>query len=290
MVTKSMSILSDNYIIINKLGSGSFGEVYLAQRKDGLQVAAKVEDRSKVSRIINEYKIYKYLAKNGFEKGLPKVYELIQTKDYNIMFMQLLGLSLDDIFNKNNKKFDLKQVLYLGIEILKLIKSLHTAEFIHRDIKPSNFMVGVNNDKQLYILDLGLSKKYVKDKKHIEYRDGRSLIGTARYASINMHLGIEPSRRDDLESIGYMLVYFLKGVLPWQGLKKKGVHKNIEAIGEIKIAISIDSLCENLPECFHKYITYCRNLKFDETPDYDYMSDLFIKTAENNNYSPLSFI
>jgi len=286
---KNTNLLSDNYVIIKKIGSGSFGEVYLAQRKDGLNVAAKVEDNFKTSRIMNEYKIYKYLINKGFIIGLPKVYEFIQTKDYNIMFMQLLGFSLEDKFNEYNKKFSLETVFMLCDQLLYLIEQLHKCGFIHRDIKPSNFMIGKDYlSNQVYIMDFGLSKKYIKDKRHILFRDGRSLIGTARYASINMHMGIEPSRRDDLESIGYMFIYFLKGSLPWQGLKKKlgGGDKNLELIGETKISTSIDILCKDLPSCFKEYLIYCRSLKFDENPDYNYLKNLFIKSKSDLKLTP----
>ena len=275
------NILSDNYTIIKKIGSGSFGEVYLAQHKDGGYVAAKIEDKNKSPRVYNEYKIYKYLHKKGFKIGLPQVYDFIETTEFNIMCMELLGSSLDDMFNECNKKFTIPTVLTIGLQLITLLETLHDCSFIHRDIKPNNFLLDVENKNQLYIMDFGLSKKYINQGKHMRFRSDRSLIGTARYASINMHMGIEPSRRDDLESVGYMLIYFLLGRLPWQGLKKKKGRTNLELIGEVKMCTNIAQLCTGLPSCFHEYLYYCRNLKFDETPNYEYLRHLFFSTNSN---------
>ena len=275
--TSSPKIMSDNYVMLKQLGSGSFGDVYMARDKNNNYVAAKVEKKNKSSRIYLEYKIYKQLQKDNFKEGIPTIYDYIETSDYNIMIMQLLGLSLDDLFTKYNKKFNLPTIFLLAEQILLLLEQLHIAGFIHRDIKPNNFLIGKDKlQNQLFVTDFGLSKKYVDDNDtHISFRNNRSLIGTARYASVNMHMGMEPSRRDDLESVGYMLIYFLKGSLPWQGIKKNKHKDNIEAIGENKMCTSLDKLCQELPGCFNDYLKYCRHLKFDETPNYEYLRNLF---------------
>lgn len=281
------SIVSDNYIFIKKIGSGSFGEVFLAEYKNGGYVAAKIEDRHKSPRVINEYKIYNYLHKKNFTIGLPKIYDFIQTPDYNMMFMQLLGPSLEDLFTKYKRKFKIETIFKLSIQLIELMEQLHKANFIHRDIKPNNFLIGRDNHKnQIYMMDFGLSKKYIVNNKHIEFKDNRSLIGTARYASRNMHMGFEPSRRDDLESVGYMLIYFLKGTLPWQGLKKKKDENHLELIGNTKMCTPIESLCEGTPQCFMEYIKYCRALKFEENPDYNYMKKLFTDECTKQNIIP----
>lgn len=287
---KNNNLLLDTYVVIELIGSGSFGEVYMARSKktNGL-VAMKIEDKKKGSRIQYEYKIYKRLQKSDLNI-VPKVYDFIQTPTFNIMCMDLLGPCLDDLFVKQNKSFSLGTVLKLGFTIIDVIRQIHQTGFIHRDIKPNNFLVGRDDDAtSVYIMDFGLSKKYRDSKgSHMKFREGRSLIGTARYASINMHLGIEPSRRDDLESIGYMLIYLANGSLPWQGLKKKKNQNQIEVIGEVKLATSLNKLCGNLPDCFTDYLIYCRNLKFDEDPDYDHLKTLFFDTYRKlgikNNY------
>lgn len=273
--------LANDYVLIKSLGSGSFGEVYLAKYRKGGYVAVKVEDKKRVhshgSRVYNEYKIYRNMHKSGCEIGFPKIYDFLETPDYNILVMQLLGPSLEDMFNKCKRRFKLQTVFLLADQIMDLMKSVHEAGYIHRDIKPNNFLIDRNHDNpQIYIMDFGLSKKYIVDNKHIKYRDGRSLIGTARYASVNMHMGFEPSRRDELESVGYMFVYLLKGSLPWQGLKRQRASNNhLDKIGEKKMSIKLDVLCSGLPSCFKEYLEYCRKLKFNEDPDYEYLKDLF---------------
>lgn len=269
----------DKYVIIKQIGSGSFGSVYLAQTKKGSFVAAKVEDKNN-PRLLEEYKTYKMLYKYGFTYGLPKVYQYLETPENNIMIMQLLGKNLEEMYNDNNKTLDIEIIKHIGLRIMRLIERMHVSGFIHRDIKPNNFLLSADNKlDDIYIMDFGLSKRYINNGKHIKFRSGRSLIGTARYASINMHMGIEPSRRDDLESIGYMLLYFVKGVLPWQGLNRvAGANKmlNLEMIGEVKMVTDINVLCSNVDPCFKHYLTYCKGLNFYDTPDYDYLKKLFI--------------
>lgn len=275
----STSKVSDNYKIIRLIGKGAFGSVYLTHGiDDGNYYASKVEIKKDSSRLIDEYKIYRLLNKRGFKygEGLPYIYTILQTPKFNMMVMELLGPSLDSLFTKCNKKFSLETVLLLAINIITLLEKLHKVGFIHRDIKPNNFLIGhAQNYDKIYLTDFGLSKQYIKNNKHIEYNTKRNLIGTLRYASINMHLGIEPSRRDDLESVGYMLIYLLKGSLPWQGLKRKRNDDQVELIGNVKLCTSVDKLCENLPENFKKYIKICRNLKFEENPDYDMLRSCF---------------
>jgi len=271
-------MLSDKYKFINKIGSGSFGEVYLAEDKNKKQYAIKFEEKSSHSRLKDEYQIYKKLEEFGITTGIPKIFNFLQTPTYHVMVMQLHGDSLDNLFSDNNQNFDTNTVLKLGINITGLLENIHRAGFVHRDIKPNNFLIGCEGDKSnIYIMDFGLSKQYKKNNSHISLKVERSPIGTARYASINVHMGLEPSRRDDLESVGYMLVYFLKKKLPWQGLKKKTNSKadQWELIRDSKMSTSVKKLCEGLPTCFEKYINYCKELSFKSEPDYEYLKNLF---------------
>ena len=276
--------LADKYKLINKIGSGSFGEVYLVQDGSNKNYAAKIEEKKPNSRLKEEYDIYKKLKKNGVSIGIPKIVNYLETPHNNILIMQLLGNSLDGLLEAHGGTFDLGTVLKLGIDIVSLLENIHTAGFIHRDIKPNNFLVGYKKKSDmLYIMDFGLAKQYISQEKHISLRVERSLVGTARYASTNVHMGIEPSRRDDLESVGYMLVYFLKGKLPWQGLKKQKNVDQIKLIGDTKMFTNLKKLCENIPQCFMEYINYCKKLNFDETPDYTFLKSLFLKVANEKN-------
>ena len=161
---------------------------------------------------------------------------------------------------------------------LQRIEFVHSRHFLHRDIKPDNFLIGIGKKQHyVYVIDFGLAKRFrdPKSGEHIPYRDCKNLTGTARYASVNTHLGIEQSRRDDLESLGFVLMYFNKGNLPWQGLPARTKKEKYEKIRDKKLSSSIESLTKGLPEEFTIYLNYCRGLKFEEKPDIGYLRKLF---------------
>lgn len=204
------------------------------------------------------------------------------------MVMELLGPSLEDLFNFCSRRFSLKTVLLLADQMISRIDYIHSRNFIHRDIKPDNFLMGLGKKGNLvYIIDFGLAKKYkdAKSSLHIPYRENKNLTGTARYASINTHLGIEQSRRDDLESLGYVLMYFNLGTLPWQGLKAANKRQKYERISEKKLSTPIEVLCKDFPNEFPTYLTYCRRLDFIQRPDYSYLRKLFRTLFHNQGFT-----
>ena len=216
-------------------------------KQTGAKVAVKLEPlQAKHQQLQYEAKLLAYLNEGIVPEqcGIPRLYYFGKNQEYNIMVMDMLGPSLEELFQRCGKKFTLSTVVTVGCQIITRLEYTHSRKFIHRDIKPENFLLGTHdNCGKIFVIDFGLSKKYIgHGGDHIPYKDNKSLTGTPRYASINSHLGIEQSRRDDLESVVYMLIYFMKGSLPWQNLKSDPNYDRYEKILEKKLSVSIDSL------------------------------------------------
>ena len=270
-------LIFSKYLIRKKIGKGSFGIVYQGlNTSTNEKIALKVEKKEKNQQGTLENEAMRLVYLQG--EGIPKVYCYGNNQSHNLLVEELLGKSLEDIFNSYGKPFSLKTVCVLGIEMIKRIQFIHQKYYIHRDIKPDNFMTGRGeNEKNIYIIDFGLAKKYysVSKAQHIKFCTGKHLIGTARYCARNAHRGYEQGRRDDIESIGYVLMYFLLGVLPWQGLKIKKNEDQFEKIAEKKYNTPFEELTQGQPEEFLLFFKYVDGLKFEDQPNYVYIIGLF---------------
>lgn len=277
----------------HELGAGSFGRIYSGtDLQSGDAVAVKIEPvECRHPQLVYEARVYMRL---GEKKGIPRMYFVGREGKYNVLVMQRLGPNLEDLFTRCNRRFSLSTVLLLADKMLALVQKVHNAGFVHRDIKPDNFVIGhagSGDERQLFIIDFGLSKCFLNPDTgaHIEYRRDKSLTGTARYASVRNHQGAEQSRRDDLESLGYVLLYFLKGELPWQNAQRRrkflssaGADKytamlrvKVETTAAAAVAETTPELFEGVSPVFQEYFAIVKQLSFTETPDYRRLRRLF---------------
>ena len=285
--------INENYTILlnKKLGSGSFGQIYQClNTKTNEILACKIESINELKpQLYHESKIL-LLMKNC--TGFPTCYDFILTDQDKILIMDYLGPNLDTIMNKlpsdnNIKKFTTKTSLMIMIQAIERLKSLHEKGIIHRDIKPENFVIGPKNKERIiYLIDFGLSKKISNDKILPTIKADRNIIGTMRYISMNTHQGYEQGRRDDLESLFYIIIYFIKGELPWQNIKCKTRQEKYNKIFEIKKKVTEDGeLVEDLPLEMKKILEYILGLNFAERPNYLMMKKAIELILNKLNYS-----
>ena len=269
------------YTCIKKIGEGSFGRIYEAVY-NGEHLALKFENLNRNTNLLeSEASIMNYLR----GPNIPYVKSFGTSGNYNVLIMQLMGQSLEDLINER-KTFSVKTVCILGYQMINVLEYIHNKHIVHRDIKPDNFVMGLQDaSKTLYLLDFGLAKKYRSSVTLVQYPliNKKRLTGTARYASINALRGYEQSRRDDLEAVGYVLMYFLRGNLPWQGLPGKNKDERYKKILQKKIDTSPYDLCVGFPEEFEKYIEYTRKMQYEEQPLYDKLRVYFINILEKQN-------
>ena len=284
------TVLNERWKIIDKLGQGSFGVIYMVEdllyKDTKPKYAIKIENLSVLhlnySLLQKESRI---LIKLESEPGFPKLIKIFPEYCNNCLVMSLLGDNLSLLMKKCQGNFSLRTVLMLGVTMLTRLESLHSKGLLHRDIKPENACIGIGNEYNLiYLIDFGLSKPFLENNgTHIPLIEKKGLVGTARYASINAHMGYELSRRDDLESLMYMLVYLARGTLPWQNLISDSKDAKYGNIFKMKQNIKEEVLCEGLPLEFNISLKYIKTLQFEENPNYKFLKGLFTKMLEEKD-------
>lgn len=274
-------LIDNRWIIGSKLGSGGFGDVYRAkdlEEKNVIAVKMEKEDSSK-SHLEVEYDVYQKLQKSRRAIfGFPKALFFGTEGEYNVLVMEHLGPSLEDIRRaRRSKSLSLKSVLMIGLQAVTRLEILHHKDFVHQDVKPDNLLTGKKDFHRIYLVDFGLAKEY-RDPlslQHIRSRSGRGFMGTRCFSSVRADRGYELSRRDDLESLGYALIYLYHGTLPWMRLHAGCKSELNLEVTELKARISSRELCRDMPSGVRRYIRYVRGLGFDETPKYTLLRSFF---------------
>eukprot|EP00347_Sterkiella_histriomuscorum_P010377 403376534 len=284
-------VFGGRFTVLKQIGQGTFGTIFAGFDKQNNQnIAMKFESiQARYPQIQYESKVIKHMQGN---EGFSTLYGTGTESEFNFMALDMLGPSLEDLFNYCNRKFSLKTVLILADQAIKRLECLHNNSIVHRDLKPDNFLIGGQGHvNTLYLIDFGLAKRYKNQRnQHMAQAKHRSLTGTARYASINAHYGLEQSRRDDMEALGYMIIYMLMGGLPWQNVRCKEKSKKYKKIMEAKLETNMEVLLNGYPREFIDYMEYVRNLEYEEKPDYKSLisrfKDLYHKSGfkEDFNY------
>lgn len=260
-----MELINNKYLISEKIGAGSFGVIYKGKNiRTSENVAIKIEPIKNNTKLLkNESTVYQYLS-NTY--GVPTVKWFGKDKRNYYMVINLLGESLQNIV-ENRGNLSLKLTLHYGLQMLFLLQKIHEKSIIHRDVKPDNFLLGLKENKnQLHIIDFGFCKSYIINENHIPLKKTHNVIGSLTYASINSHNCIELSRRDDLESLAYVLLYLYFGGLKWQ------VESNNNVIKNMKNNIIQD---QHVPNILTDFLKNVRALEFEEKPNYSILMDMF---------------
>ena len=244
-----------------------------------LKVALKLENKITGKNILTNES---YILLNIKGYGIPEIISFGQSGKYKVLIEELLGKSLQDLFELNDNEIPLKDICMIAIQLLERIEYIHSKSIIHRNINPSNFLIGIKNPSLIYIIDFANSKKYRSSRtgKHVKFNLNQKIVGDYSFISINSMRGGEQSRKDDLESFGYMIIYLLKGFLPWKEFENK--TDKLKKIYELKKKISLERLCQHIPNEIKIYMEYCRSLSFEQKPKYEYLKGLFKKILIKN--------
>ncbi|KAF7038011.1 hypothetical protein CFC21_048256 [Triticum aestivum] len=290
---------SPQYKVERKLGKGGFGQVYVGRRvsggtertgPDAYEVALKFEHRnSKGCNYGPPYEWQVYSSLNGCY-GVPWVHYKGRQGDYYVLVMDILGPSLWDVWNSLGQTMTPSMVACIAVEAISILEKLHAKGFVHGDVKPENFLLGQPgspDEKKLFLIDLGLASRWKETSsgQHVDYDQRPDIFrGTIRYASVHAHLGRTGSRRDDLESLAYTLIFLLRGRLPWQGYQ--GENKSF-LVCKKKMSISPDLMCCYCAPPFKLFLETVTNMKFDEEPNYPKLISLFDELIEPQHLRPI---
>ena len=267
--------VAGKYRLGKRIKKGNFADLFKAvDVQTGENVAVKMESvKASKGQLAYESNILKVLNQ---VVGVPEVYWFGVDGEFNVLVLELLGPDLEKLFMYCRERFALKTVVLVALQVLTRLEYLHDRNFVHRDVKPENLVLGLGQKSELiHLINYSISKKYQDSKNfpQVPKQEGKQVIGTVRYASCWSLMGIEMSRRDDLESFFYVLAYFLNGCLPWQGLSGSKSEKLIK-IREMKKDALVDGLFSDLPVEILSILIYVRSLKFEEKPDYNYIQGL----------------
>ena len=277
------------YKPITKIGQGAFGSIYSVVRLSDKNVFAMKIEKKSIKQKFLQNEAYNLINLEGF--GFPKLVTFGQNKNYNILIETLLGKSLEDIFIEKNVECKLWEVCLIGLQLIDRLEWIHSKDLVYRDIRTSNILIGMDDPNVLYIIDFGLCKKYRSSKtgKHILLKNTGKFTGNYKFASPNVVVGKEASRRDDLISLGYLLIFLLKKKLPWTydfpDITRVSQETYLEFIN-LKETNGNGELFVDIPDEMTKFIEYTRSLNFEDEPDYSYLRSLFYQVLSNNDLNP----
>ena len=272
------SSLMTRYSFENELGSGGFGTVYKAVSTESKKEFALKVDKKRKGNVREEADLLFEL--QGGE-GIPQVFEVGETELYTYMVMTLLGASLSKYQKQQGGSIPIPELIQLLDQALTRLEYIHSKGIVHRDLKPQQFLFGPSD--QIFLVDYGLARKFKQEGKHIKFQSNCSRAGNSTYASLNNHSGIHQTRRDDLESLGYMSISLIKGRLPWQQSSKLPSNIKWDRVFSIKSSLPLNELCANCPKSFMEIIKYARSLEFNQDPDYDYIRRMIHSASSSNN-------
>ena len=270
-------IIFGKFQIMKLIGKGAYSRIFSVKNLANNNIfAMKVQDKSEFYGNLENEAYILYQLKG---LGIPKIISYGRYRKYKVLVMELLGKSIDQMFIENiniEEKLKKKDAILAGIQMLDRIEYIHSKNLLHLDIKPNNFLVGEPDSSLIYIIDFGFSKQYksFRTGKHIHYSKKNYFNGNLVFSSARTMNGIESSRRDDLESLGYVLIHLFSKELPWENIPYKNNNEYAQKAYRLKKTIPLETLCKDAPKEMIDFMKYVKSLKFEEQPNYNYLRNL----------------